>query len=53
MIEQSLAPEKMYLSSEVMTRQVIGSLCPFNTLISEASGGKSYRKKNKTKRELL
>ncbi len=41
MMEQSLAAEKMYLSSEVMTRQVIGSLCPLNTLISEASGGMS------------
>lgn len=40
-MEQSLAAEKMYLSSEVMTKQVIGSLCPLNTLISEASGGTS------------
>lgn len=42
-MEQSLAAEKMYLSSEVMTRQVIGSLCPLNSLMSEASGGKSWR----------
>lgn len=40
-MEQSLAAEKMYLSSEVTTRQVTGSLCPLNTLISEASGGMS------------
>lgn len=43
MMEQSLAAEKMYLSLEVMTRQVIGSLWPLNSLISEASGGKSCR----------
>lgn len=42
-MEQSLAAEKMYLSSEVMTRQVIGSLCPLNSLMSEASGGESWR----------
>lgn len=42
-MEQSLAAEKMYLSSEVMTRQVIGSLCPRNTLISEESGATSWR----------
>ncbi len=41
MMEQSLAAEKMYLSSEEMTRQVTGSLCPLKTLISEASGGMS------------
>lgn len=40
-MEQSLEAEKMYFSSEVMTRQVIGSLCPLNSLMSEASGGKS------------
>lgn len=44
-MEQSLAAEKMYLSSEVMTRQVIGSLCPRNTLISEESGATSWRDK--------
>lgn len=40
-MEQSLAAEKMYLSSGVMTRHVIGSLCPLNILISEGSGGMS------------
>lgn len=44
-MEQSLAAEKRYLSSEVMTRQVIGSLCPLNSLMSDASGGKSWREK--------
>lgn len=44
-MEQSLAAEKMYFSSEVMTRQVIGSLCPCNTLISEESGATSWRDK--------
>lgn len=39
---QSLAAEKMYLSSEEMTRQVTGSLCPRNTLISDASGAWSW-----------
>lgn len=41
MIEQSLAAEKMHLSSGVMTTQVTGSLCPLNNLISEASGAMS------------
>lgn len=48
-MEQSLAAEKMYLSSEVITRQVIGSLCPRNTLISEESGATSWRDKREVK----
>lgn len=43
-MEQSLAAEKMNFSSELMTRQVIGSLCPLNSLISEASGGMSCKR---------
>lgn len=42
-MEQSLAAEKMYFSSEEMTRQVTGSLCPLNTLISETSGATSWK----------
>lgn len=43
MIVQSLAAEKMYLSSEEMTRQVTGSLCPRNTLISDTSGASIWK----------
>lgn len=46
MMEQSLAAEKMHLSSGEITRQVIGSLCPLNTRISEASGGMIWNFEN-------